>query len=115
MCSPSVAGVPAQYGFESLVRSSSVKVTPFCQRSLPSVRLKHISVRLFSFSTACDTNTRSPHTMGEEFPGPGKGTRQRTLSVLLHLSGSIASEETPEPCGPRQAGQFSATIGSAIE
>ena len=72
------------------------------------MRLKHISVRLFSFSTACDTNTRSPHTMGEEFPGPGKGTCQRTFSVLLHLSGSIFSVETPEPCGPRHAGQFSA-------
>src|SRR5690349_18648893 len=53
--------------------------------------------------------------MGEEFPGPGKGTRQRTFSVLLHLSGSIFSDETPEPCGPRQAGQFSAAVGSAVE
>src|SRR5206468_8857436 len=79
-----------------------------CQSNLPFARSKHISVRRFSCSIACVTKTRCPQTMGVELPRSGNGTRQRTLSLVLQCSGRFFSEQTPVPCGPRQAGQFSA-------
>src|SRR5260221_4214700 len=88
---------------------------PDCQSSLPFARSKHMSVRRFSFSTAWATNTRSPQTIGEELPGPGNSTRQRTFSLLLHLSGRFSSNETPLPSGPRQFGQLLVNAGTVIE
>ena len=55
--------------------------------------------------TAGEAMTRSPKTMGEEWPLPGMATFQAMLSVALHLVGATASSDRPSPCGPRQAGQ----------
>jgi hypothetical protein len=37
------------------------------------------------------------------------------LSVVVHVSGSDFSDETPDPCGPRHAGQFSATADKVAD
>src|SRR5437870_1287721 len=62
---------------------------------------------------ACATKTRLPQTTGEEFPGPGSATRQRTFSFVLHFSGRFFSLETPVPSGPRQPGQLAAEAEAA--
>src|SRR5436190_17294407 len=64
---------------------------------------------------ACETKTRSPQTMGDEFPRPGRSTRQRTFSLVPHLRGKLFSVETPVPSGPRQPGQLLAEAVSGIE
>src|SRR5258705_5316338 len=74
-----------------------------------------MTVRRFSLLTACETKTRSPQTMGEEFPRPGKSTRQRTFSLVPHLSGKSFSVETPVPSGPRQPGQLLAVAASGLK
>src|SRR5439155_14274237 len=99
-------------------------MTSRCQSSLPSARSKHNRERVSAvaspppptnglgghdvLSDACVTNTRLPHTIGEELPSSGSGAFQRTFSIGLHLSGRSFSAECPSPVGPRHAGQFSA-------
>ena len=53
--------------------------------------------------------------MGDELPGPGNSTRQRTFSFSLHLRGRFLSEDTPVPSGPRQPGQLPAAAESIVE
>ena len=65
-------------------------------------------MRFCSSSRQVVTKMRSPQTMGEEWPLPGMGTRQKTLSVLLQWVGMSVSSEVPSPCGPRQLGQSAA-------
>src|SRR2546423_9375971 len=74
-----------------------------------------MSVRRFSLLMAWVTNTRFAHTIGEELPGPGNGTRQRTFSLVLHFTGKSFSTEMPVPSSPRQAGQFPPNAEKAIE
>src|SRR5256885_12817842 len=40
--------------------------------------------------------SRSPHEIGDAFPGPGSSARQRTLSLLLHLIGRSFSADIPD-------------------
>src|SRR6185503_5457203 len=70
---------------------------------------------------ACDTtNTRSPHTIGDETPAPDRRRFHATFCVLLHRSGSPDSDEIAAPAGPRHPGQLSAdsevaaTVASTI-
>jgi hypothetical protein len=45
--------------------------------------------------TAVVTNTRSPHTTGDEEPRPGISTFQRMFFVSLYSTGGSAVVETP--------------------
>src|SRR6187399_2212720 len=98
--SPSVTGDAEPYGLASCVGSFSECVMLDCQRTLPSVRFRHTTVRRFSFSIACVMKTRSRQTIGDELPRSGSGTFQRTFSVALHRTGRLVSSVTPEPLGP---------------
>ena len=51
---------------------------------------------------------RSSQTAGVEPAGPGKSTRQSTLSVLLQEDGIFFSELMPALLGPRHEPQLSA-------
>ena len=53
-------------------------------------------------STAVVRKTRSPQTMGDEWPRPPTGTFQATFCELDHSVGRPDSAETPCPSGPRQ-------------
>jgi hypothetical protein len=50
------------------------------------------------------TKTKSPHTMGLEFPRPGMSVFQRTFSVALQVTGASPTA-IPSATGPRQYGQ----------
>src|SRR6185436_16332470 len=54
------------------------------------------------------TNTRSPQTIGEEWPLPGISTFQAMFSPVLpfHLVGMFFSVLEPSPIGPRHMGQL---------
>src|SRR5207248_2071232 len=57
------------------------------------------------------TKTRSPLTIGEEWPLPGISVFQRRFSPLsapLNFRGTPFSVEVPSPRGPRQPGHSSA-------
>ena len=57
----------------------------------------------------CDvTNTRSPHTIGDDTPTPCNRVFHAMFRVSLHDSGSRVSLDAPVPAGPRHCGQFSA-------
>ncbi len=60
-------------------------------------------------------NTRSPKTMGELWPLPGRGVVHAIFSVLLHRSGTPVSSLLPSPRGPRQPGQSAAAANGANE
>src|SRR5262245_10489342 len=68
-----------------------------------------MTVRRVLLSAAWVMKTRSPQTIGEELPPSGSATFQRTFSFAPHLSGASVSDEWPLPCGPRHAGQLSAS------
>src|SRR5437899_4837572 len=94
--SPSVTGVAEQYGFLLWVGSLAEYGVAFSHSSLPLLRSKHMSARFVPLeSTGCVMNTRSPQTMGDEFPGPGSATRQRTFSFAPHFNGSSCSLVKP--------------------
>src|SRR5687767_13412953 len=103
--SPSVAGEAEPYGLVLWVRSAAVTCTPTCQSCLPVLLSKQSRARFLSAASGWVTNTRSFQTIGVEFPGSGKGVRQRTLFVPSHLTGKLTLAERPLPVGPRQAGQ----------
>src|SRR5437016_14588919 len=88
---------------------------PDCQSNLPLLRSKHMSVRRFSALMDCVTKTRSPHTAGEEFPGPGSGTCHRTFCSGLQVCGSCFSFATPVPSGPRQPGKLPANAAAPMQ
>src|SRR5438477_9173147 len=67
-----------------------------------------MTVQRLSLSIGCVMNTRSPHTIGVEFPRSGSGVFHRTFSVALQCSGRLVSVVTPVPSGPRQLGQLPA-------
>ncbi len=52
--------------------------------------------------------TRSPHTMGDDVPSPAGDARHARFWLALHVVGSVVSNETPWPEGPRHCGQFQA-------
>src|SRR4029453_13411299 len=54
--------------------------------------------------TAEVTNTRSPQTIGDDQPRPGRSAVQATCSVADHETGSVASSGRPGPLGPRNCG-----------
>src|SRR5688500_19440865 len=54
--------------------------------------------------TAEVTNTRSPQTIGDDQPRPGRSAVQATRSVADHETGSVASSAMPAPLGPRNCG-----------
>ena len=105
--SPSVTGEAEPYGLVLCVRSAVFTCTPACQSCFPVLLSKQSKPRFLSAANGCVTNTRSPQTIGVEFPGSGKGARQRTLFVAFHFVGKLMLAETPFPFGPRHAGQFS--------
>src|SRR5215217_6645354 len=55
--------------------------------------------------TAEVTKTRSPHTIGDDQPRPGRSAVQATCSVVDQDTGSEASSAIPAPFGPRNCGQ----------
>src|SRR5215207_1835595 len=55
--------------------------------------------------TAEVTNTRSPQTIGDDQPRPGRSAVQATCSVVDHDTGSRASSAMPAAFGPRNCGQ----------
>src|SRR5215212_5120454 len=62
------------------------------------------ALKVFVF-TAEVTKTRSPHTIGDDQPRPGRSAVQATCSVVDHDTGSEASSAMPAPFGPRNCGQ----------
>src|SRR6266404_8762656 len=82
----------------------------FSHRTVPVARSKQMTPRLCPLPVACTKKTRSPQTMGDEFPASGNDAFQRMFSLALHFNGGLASWEMPCPVGPRQAGQFSAWV-----
>ena len=57
---------------------------------------------------------RSPHTIGEEWPGPGSVVFQITFDVALHCTGRPVSTEIPWLPGPRNCGQFCADASGKV-
>jgi hypothetical protein len=63
----------------------------------------------------CDvTNTRSPHTIGDETPTPLSRVLHAIFVLLLHEAGSWVSLDAPVPAGPRHCGQLSADIETLV-
>ena len=62
--------------------------------------------------TADVTNTRSPHTIGDDQPRPGTSTAHATFCVADHLTGNCAASATPAAFGPRNCGQSVGPIAS---
>ena len=56
---------------------------------------------------------RSPHTIGDDVPRPGRGAFHATPSSLVQRVGRPVSRETPVASGPLQWGQFSAPAVTA--
>src|SRR6266545_7328850 len=104
--SPSVTGEAEHSGLASCVSSFSLYVRPVCQSSLPLARSKLMTVRRCSASMAWVMKTRSPQTIGVEFPRSGSGVFQWIFFESLHSPGRFCSDVTPFACGPRQAGQL---------
>src|SRR6185436_2468416 len=101
--SPSVTGDAAQYGLLSfIVNSGALYVGPAVQSCFPLNPSTQMTV--LRLPIACVTRTRSPQTIGEEFPASGNSTLQITLFVALHEIGIFLSSVEPFPSGPRHAG-----------
>ena len=62
---------------------------------------------------AVETNSRSPHTTGDDEPRPGISVFHRMFFVSLHSTGGSAVLETPFAYGPRHWGQNRSATGSA--
>src|SRR5260221_12678003 len=112
---PSVAGVELAKLLSLCLRSSGHERTVLCQRILPSVRFRQISNRsafLSLVSTHVVRNTRSPWTIGDEWPTPGISVFQAIFSVADQWIGNaVFSSETPSRRAPRHMGQSSAKSG----
>src|SRR6187551_3083520 len=59
------------------------------------------------------TITWSPHTIGDDQPRPAISARHATLIVVDHLVGSVATDDTARPAGPRNCGQVASTGSGA--
>src|SRR5262245_43618991 len=91
--SPLVAPLPSGRSPASAALPACISRGPGCTTPLPR----------------CDvTNTRLPHTIGDEMPRPSSGAFQAMFSVSLQRSGRFCSALTPDADGPRQCGQLSA-------
>src|SRR6185436_7908519 len=78
-------------------------LTTTCSQSWwPSLASRQSSFRSPESSMQVVTKRRSPHTTGEEWPFPARGTFQTTPSVALHFRGKPVSSEVPSRRGPRQ-------------
>src|SRR5262245_16907318 len=105
MCLPSVLGDGEAPFPSSRLMLRLPAETVFFHNCLPSVEAQ-INTRL---SASADVRKmRSPQMIGVAPACPGSGNRQATLSVLLHVVGSLVSLLTPLLRGPRHWGQFSA-------
>ena len=58
--------------------------------------------------------TRSPQTIGDEWPRPGTGVFHAMFLPGDHSSGYDASGEMPRPSGPRHCAQLSPLAGVRI-
>src|SRR6187549_24844 len=59
-------------------------------------------------------NTWSPQTIGDDHARPGISAVHATLIVVDHFVGSVASDDTARPAGPRNCGHVaSAGTGAA--
>src|SRR5918995_276169 len=54
---------------------------------------------------AAVTNTREPHTTGDDHPTPGTSATHSTFSVLDHETGRLGLSEIGFESGPRNRGQ----------
>src|SRR5262249_19364262 len=79
--------------------------TSLSQRSRPVRRPRQRTWQEAPWSVAVVTKTRSPWTIGDERPSPGRAVFQATFSVALHRSGRSAPAYSPCPVGPRNRGQ----------
>src|SRR5262245_6115788 len=66
-----------------------------------------------SVEMAVSRNTWSLQMIGVAVPRPGTCTFHFTPLVSLQWIGGLAVGEIPLPRGPRQAGQFASTVGTA--
>src|SRR5262249_552783 len=109
--SPSVAGVDEAMVFSWCVLPTTPP-TDRCHSVLPLAASKHTRER--SVFVAVWTNTRSPHTMGDELPRPGRAFFHKMPFSALKATGTALSSATPVPLGPRKRGQLSADAASAV-
>src|SRR5262245_6977210 len=107
-CLPSVAGVLLAKLLSECFGSSGEVTTVRRHNSVPLTRSKARSKRSCVLGSQLVRKTRSPCTIGEEWPTPGTGAFQATLSAALHLRGKFFSDEWPSRRGPRHMGQSSA-------
>jgi hypothetical protein len=107
---PSVTGDGEARLLRPLVRLPVA--TCFCQSTFPVCRSMHSSNK-FPSASGLLMNTASSQMMGVAELGPGRAADQRTLSVLLKVSGRLVSVVEPLRKGPRHCGQFSAEQGTA--
>src|SRR5687767_5004825 len=63
---------------------------------------------------AAVTNTRDPHTTGDDHPTPGTSATHSTFSVFDHVTGRLGLSEIGLESGPRNRGQLPGALGFTV-